>query len=220
MLYAVLYINLLNIKMIEDRTKEQIILDAAEKEFMTKGYEGAKTTSIAAAAGVTHAMLHYYFRTKENLFNKVFESKIVLLKDSILSSFARTDLPLLERIKNGIEAHFDFLAQNPDLPRFVVNELISKPEHLNRLGATINMIAGSLYDNMQNDFEAEQKKGSIEKINGIDLLLDIVSLNVFVFVAYPIIEAFSSSNYGSREEFLAARKRENVEIIMRRLVKR
>lgn len=206
--------------MIEDRTKEQIILDAAEKEFMTKGYDGAKTTSIAAMAGVTHAMLHYYFRTKENLFNKVFESKIVLLKESILTSFARTDLPLLQRIQNGIEAHFDFLAQNPDLPRFVVNELVSKPEHLHRVGETIRMIAGKLYDNLQSDFEAEQKKGNIEQIDGIDLLLDIVSLNVFVFVSYPIIETFSLSSYGSREAFLKARKKENIEIIMRRLVKR
>ena len=44
------------------------ILQAAEKEFLEKGYAGAKTTDIAAAAGVTHAMLHYYFRTKDKLF--------------------------------------------------------------------------------------------------------------------------------------------------------
>lgn len=53
----------------DKQTKEQEILKAAEQEFLTKGYDGARTTSIAQAAGVTHAMLHYYFRTKEQLFD-------------------------------------------------------------------------------------------------------------------------------------------------------
>ncbi|MBQ2779515.1 MAG: helix-turn-helix transcriptional regulator, partial [Bacteroidaceae bacterium] len=46
----------------EKQSKEQQILAAAEQEFLTRGYDGARTTSIAQAAGVTHAMLHYYFR--------------------------------------------------------------------------------------------------------------------------------------------------------------
>lgn len=206
--------------MIEEKTKEQIILEAAEKEFMTKGYDGAKTTSIASAAGVTHAMLHYYFRTKENLFRKVFEEKLVLLKDSILTSFSRTDLPILERIQKGIEAHFDFLAANPDLPRFVLNELISKPEHLRKIVGTIKAIMRNVSKSLQQDFEKEQQNGRLEKIQIADLLLDVASLNVFVFVAYPIVETFSSSMYGGREQFLEARKKENVELIMRRLVKK
>ena len=59
----------------ETSNTEQSILKAAEKEFLKKGFSGSKTTEIAKEAGVTHAMLHYYFRTKENLFNKVFEEK-------------------------------------------------------------------------------------------------------------------------------------------------
>ena len=55
-----------------ETTKERLILEAAEDEFITKGYNGAKTTEIAKKAGVTHAMLHYYYRTTENLFQKVF----------------------------------------------------------------------------------------------------------------------------------------------------
>ena len=51
----------------ETSNTEQSILKAAEKEFLKKGFSGSKTTEIAKEAGVTHAMLHYYFRTKENL---------------------------------------------------------------------------------------------------------------------------------------------------------
>ena len=55
------------------RNKEQAILEAAEREFIAKGFAGARTTSIAEAAGVTHAMLHYYFRTKEQLFERILD---------------------------------------------------------------------------------------------------------------------------------------------------
>ena len=59
-----------------NQNKEQLILEAAESEFAAKGYDGARTTSIAKAAGVTHAMLHYYFRTKELLFERIIDKKI------------------------------------------------------------------------------------------------------------------------------------------------
>ena len=59
----------------EKQSKEQQILAAAEQEFLTKGYDGARTTSIAQAAGVTHAMLHYYYRTKEQLFKRIVDEK-------------------------------------------------------------------------------------------------------------------------------------------------
>ena len=67
----------------ETSNTEQSILKAAEKEFLKKGFSGSKTTEIAKEAGVTHAMLHYYFRTKENLFNKVFEEKARQLADTL-----------------------------------------------------------------------------------------------------------------------------------------
>lgn len=201
------------------KNTENEILTAAETEFMTKGYDGAKTTSIAKSAGVTHAMLHYYFRTKENLFNKVFEQKLDIIIQSMLVSFSNTSLSLPERIKCGVENHFDTLVHNPDLPRFVVNELISKPERREMMKQKIGSIAGVVIANLQNEIDAEYKKGTIEKVKAIDLMIDIVSLNVFVFIVYPIIEIFTTELYAGRDQFFAARRKENVEVIMRRLMK-
>ena len=110
------------------RNKEQEILEAAEREFIAKGFAGARTTSIAEAAGVTHAMLHYYFRTKEQLFERILDEKTRLMSQSVLTAFGQPDLPLQERIRDGVESHFDFIAANPDLPRFIVNEVFSRPE--------------------------------------------------------------------------------------------
>lgn len=61
---------------IKDRNTEQNILDAAEAIFLEKGYSGTTTTEIAKRAGVNHAMLHYYYRTKENLFEIIFEKQV------------------------------------------------------------------------------------------------------------------------------------------------
>ena len=71
------------------RNKEQAILEAAEREFIVKGFAGARTTSIAEAAGVTHAMLHYYFRTKEQLFERILDEKMRLMGESVLAAFGQ-----------------------------------------------------------------------------------------------------------------------------------
>ena len=74
------------------KNKEQTILEAAEREFLNKGFAGARTTSIAEAAGVTHAMLHYYFRTKEQLFERILDEKMRLMSQSVLTAFGQPGL--------------------------------------------------------------------------------------------------------------------------------
>lgn len=88
--------------------KEQLILKAAEEEFLEKGYNGAKTTSIAQKAGVTHAMLHYYYRTKEKLFELVFRNKVRLIADS-LKYILDENNNFEDAIANFIHVHFEFL---------------------------------------------------------------------------------------------------------------
>ena len=135
------------------KTKEQAILAAAEQEFLAKGFDGARTTSIAAAAGVTHAMLHYYFRTKENIFERILDEKLRLMGESVLAAFGDPALPFLERIQEGLSRHFDFIAANPDLPRFIVNEVSSKPERYDMMRQKIQPIIGMLVGNVQREMD-------------------------------------------------------------------
>ncbi|MDR0394905.1 MAG: TetR/AcrR family transcriptional regulator [Tannerella sp.] len=204
---------------VKEISKEQAILEAAEQEFLDKGFEAAKTTKIALLAGVTHAMLHYYYRTKENLFDKVFEIKVGLLKDSLFHSFDKPDMPFLERIQCGLESHFDFIRNNPGLPRFVINELLFKPKRLELFEKKIRKVAGGVIAEISEEMEAEIRKGTINRIDPITLLIDIASLNVFVFIAMPLLRTFAMDSYDNEDAFLEARKKENVEIIMRRLKK-
>ena len=203
----------------KEKSKEQAILEAAEYEFLDKGFEATKTTKIASLAGVTHAMLHYYYRTKENLFDMVFEKKVNLLKDSLFVLFDNQDIPFLERVQLSIESHFDFLKANPALPRFVINELIFKPKRLVLFEQTIRKTGSQVLDGIAKEIEAEVKRGTIDPIDPVSLLIDIASVNVFVFVAIPLLKNFAVTPYGSEESFWEARKKENVEIIMRRLKK-
>ena len=193
------------------KTKEQAILAAAEQEFLAKGFDGARTTSIAAAAGVTHAMLHYYFRTKENIFERILDEKLRLMGESVLAAFGDPALPFLERIQEGLSRHFDFIAANPDLPRFIVNEVSSKPERYDMMRQKIQPIIGMLVGNVQREMD--------ERVDVRHLMLDILSLNIFPFVAYPIIQPLIEDVVADRADFVAQRKRENIEIIMRRLRK-
>ena len=200
----------------QEESKKQLILKAAENEFMTKGFEGAKTTSIAQAAGVTHAMLHYYFSTKDNLFNEVFENKFNLIITSIATSFNNKKLSFVDKIKLGMELHFDFLAENPALPRFLINELISRPERLHSLETNLTDNAKIFIQYIQQLIDTEAEKGEIAHIDAMQLIINIGSLNVFVFTALPLIELFAFEQ-NMKADFMQKRKQENIELIMCRL---
>lgn len=201
----------------EDKNTESKILAAAEQEFLHKGFVATKTTEIASIAGVTHAMLNYYFRTKENLFNKVFEQKVHILAQSVLTCFNNPNIPFLERISSGIEAHFDFLVQNPSLPRFVINEIVSNPERLNAFKEKITSMLFSQIASIQKEIDSLSKKGEIQSIKAEDLIISIVSLNVFVFTVLPLVSVLTARQDESIEIMLASRKAENVKTILARL---
>ena len=197
--------------------REQAILEAAEREFLKKGFDGARTTSIAAAAGVTHAMLHYYFRTKEQLFERILDEKMRMMGQSVLAAFGDARLPLIERLRNGIERHFDFIAANPDLPRFIVNEVFARPERYEATQRQIRSLMGVMLIDTQRALDEAADRGEIRRIDVRMLMLDIISLNVFVFIAYPILEPLLGDLTADRERFFELRKAETVETVMRRL---
>lgn len=201
------------------RNKEQIILEAAEREFLNKGFAGARTTTIAEAAGVTHAMLHYYFRTKEQLFERILDEKMRLMSQSVLTAFGQPNLPLAERVRDGIARHFDFIEANPDLPRFIVNEVFSQPGRYEAMRSRIRAIAEALMRDIQRELDESAARGETRQIDVRMLMLDIIALNIFPVIAYPVIEPILGDFTADRERFFELRKAENIETIMLRLKK-
>ena len=199
-----------------DNKTEKIILEAAEEEFLLKGFAGARTTSIAEKAGVNHAMLHYYFNTKEQLFEQVMAEKMALFRDSVTSVFEQSDMPVLEQIKEAMSRHFDFVRQNPLLPRFIINEISVRPEYIESIKSKCLPIAGNVFGKLQQSLDAASACGEICQINALTLMLDIVSLNLFVFIAHPIV-AQMQPVLGDLDAFYEARKQENINVIVKRL---
>lgn len=196
---------------------EELILRAAEAEFLQKGYAGARTTAIAEGAGVTHAMLHYYFRTKEQLFEKIMHEKMSLVRDIMLGSMSDTNKPLFDKVRDTVAQHIDFIAANPDLPRFMVNEVFYNPERLKYVSELMQSHAPLLVANLQHEIDDLAARGECRKVDARMLLLDIVSLNIFSFMAAPLVNTLMGTTPDDMAAFVEARKRENTDTILRKL---
>ena len=198
---------------------ESRILQAAEEEFLLKGLEGARTTAIAERAGVTHAMLHYYLRTKNMLFERIIEEKMRNAGNIMQAVFVLGDMPLMERVKRGVEQHFDFIAANPNLPRFVIQEIYSHPERHEIMRSQVLTITKDWLCDLQRHIDESAATKATEWIDARMLLLDIVSLNLFAFIGYPFVSLMFDGLVTDKKVFFEKRKAENVELIMRRLKK-
>lgn len=200
------------------KNKKQQILNAAEFEFLTNGYEATKTTQIAKRAGVTHAMLHYYYQSKENLFNKIFEDKIETLKAPIVALAQNKDIDLQDRIREIIELHFDFLKTHPDLPHFLINEMRSNPQLIKILREKVGDTLRETFATIQTEIDEYVAKGIMKPISAFDLFLDIVSLNVFTFISLPIFRHIAYDEE-KEQQLIENRKKEIIQTINHRILK-
>ena len=200
------------------QSKKELILKAAELEFLANGYEATKTTQIAKRAGVTHAMLHYYYQSKENLFNKIFENKIEILKAPVVALAQNKDIDLRDRIREIIELHFDFLKTHPNLPHFLINEMRSNPQLIKILREKVGDTLGETFATIQSEIDEYVAKGIMKPISAFDLFLDIVSLNVFTFISLPIFRHIADSDE-KELQLIENRKKEIIQTINHRILK-
>ena len=174
---------------------EQAILQAAETEFLDKGFALAKTTEIAKQAGVTHAMLHYYYRTKEKLFERVFQEKVDLM------------------------AHFDFIAENPKLPFFLLNEIHLNEKRRELYLPVLSSAVRNTLQNVERRLEQAVKRGEVRPIRTADLMFSIFSLNVMSFVGQSLVQQAFDLDREDMRQFILQRRAENIEMIFSRLRK-
>ena len=200
-----------------ENSNEQLILEAAEEEFLEKGYAGSKTTAIAQKAGVTHTMLHYYFRTKEKLFQKVFQEKVHLIGDSF-SQQINDNLSLEEILRKFIEFHFDFIQRNPRLLNFVYNEVVLNKGNRTFLLEQIAPKITGVFGRIEKLLTEEIAKGKVRPIRVYDLMLNIVSINIVTFMLLPILgDLLSGKNSESLDRLILERRESNVRFILNAL---
>lgn len=110
-------------KMSEDLTTEVKIREAAKRVFMAKGFDGCSTREIAKEAGMNVALVNYYFRSKGQLFQLIFRAALEDFMLSMTEVFSTDGLSLEDKLRIFIEREFDFLANHPELPGFVIMEM-------------------------------------------------------------------------------------------------
>lgn len=199
---------------VENVNTEQLILDAAEDEFLENGYSRTKTTAIAKKAGVTHAMLHYYFRTKENLFQVVFLKKVQLAASSFEVVFKESH-SLESTIRQFVECHFEFISKDPRLINFVYNEVIRNKENRELLFKTLIPRLEVVIGHVEAFVEREVAKGTMRSVKPIDLLLNSAYLNIATFMIYPIAKEYMAGMPTElMDAMLAERKESNVQFIL------
>lgn len=186
------------------------ILRAAEEEFMEKGYGNAKMMAIAARAGVSHSMLHYYYRSKEKLFQMVFDEKAQLIV-GILEGIHSKEFDLKEVIAQFVRNQFNLLMDNDRFVWFIINELIHNEENMTKV---IDIVKSKLSDYLLwfNDvLTKEIESGRIRSISGRSLIMNIISLNASAFLCIPVLKKLEPEM--DINEYLINRREENVEFI-------
>ena len=202
----------------DDKNMEFQILEAAEKLFLEQGFDKTSTGQIAKLAGCNQALVHYYYRTKDNLFDKIFEEKMRLMVDNIVAVDS-TETTLEEKITKMIGVHFDFLKQNSKIPSFILTEISSNPNRLQSLIEKLQQYPKSTLLQLDANLNKEVEKGSIRPISGFDLLITIVSLNLTPFLIRPIVQKAFSLSDEDMDLVLEHRKKEVIDTILSRLRK-
>lgn len=195
-------------KQTKDIETEVLIRKTAKRLFFGEGKFNATTQEIADAAGVNRTLINYYFRSRDNLFNLIFEDAVKreeALREKVLFS----DLPFKEKIEMYIDDSFQQAKEYPYLETYIVSRINE----------------GCFYkeedewekfmQRFYKEFETEMKKGTIEKMEPIQFILNIASLVSFPVAIRPLFQSTMRISDGEYDRILSERK----EIIMKILFK-
>jgi len=188
----------------KDISAETGILNAAKRIFQQKGMEGARMQEIADEAGINKALLHYYYRSKQLLFEAVFKNAFLLLAPQ-LNKVLNDDSSLFDKIKNFTNNYISFVIKHPYLPNFIIQELNRNPEFITKLTSEQHF---PTIDKFKKQVQENIEAGIIKPIKTEQLLINIVALNIFPFIAAPLLKGFLSINNEDYKQLVEDRKTE------------
>jgi AcrR family transcriptional regulator len=192
---------------------EQKILETAEQLFLEKGFAMTSTTEIAKKAGCNQALVHYYFRTKENLFQSIFEQKIKL----VVATYQEREAPGLsfeEKLKIKIESHFELIRANPRLPFLVMNEFTTNPDRIEAFKKKLTALPNTAFRQFEEELQEEINAGRIRETTVMDVIFNVVSLNAMLFLAGNIFKSVAQLDDKQYEQMIEHRKQEHVKVIL------
>ncbi len=194
---------------IEKETDEKIY-EAARDIFHERGFDGARMQEIADKAGINKALLHYYYRSKDLLFEKVYQAAAKKLFPNIMVSL-RSDDPLPQKVHLFVSGYIDTLRDNPYMPGFILHELNRNPDRLkNFLPKMMEQLIGPFLK----EIDAEIYSGRLPYKDARHFIVSMFSLCVFPFVARPMLQSVLGFDDQGFNQFLTERKEEVPKLLL------
>ena len=187
------------------------ILKAAVREFAREGLPGARTDAIARSAGVNKALLYYYFKDKEALYQAVLDDVFSGVRAAIQNALSQ-DLPPRERLAAYVCAHFDYIASNPLYPRIVHAEFLRAGRDPSRLQRVAKQYFQPIFVTIAALLKEGERSGDFRPVNPVHFIPSMVSVIVFYFITAPIMKVMTGADPTS-PEILADRRAAVVDFI-------
>lgn len=169
----------------KDPSTEEKIKEAARKVFHKKGFAGTKTRDIAEEAGVNLALLNYYFRSKEKLFDLIMGETMQLFFQSMKGLINNEHTSLQEKLQDLANQYIDLLSTQPELPIFILNEIQMNPKGLSeRMGLQKVVIGSFILQQFKNDLNNKDIPDSAL----LQMIINIIGMMVFPFIGKPILK--------------------------------
>lgn len=198
---------------------EQRIFDAADRVFSRRGTDGARMQEIAEEAGVNKALLHYYYRTKEQLAEAVFRQTIGRFVPTVFEVMS-SDLELEEKVERVVHGYLDLLCRRPYLPGYLISEMTHHPDRLPKLisAMTGDRIKLRVLAKLRRQIAERVDEGTLAPITAEQFLVNIVSLCVFPFAVRPMLSILVlDDDPEAFARFIEERRRELPGYILRAL---
>lgn len=184
---------------------EERILAAAKKLFTQKGFAATRTRDIAEEAGINLALLNYYFRSKQKLYDIILLDNFRKFIQGISVNVYDEKAPIMEKIEKIVVAYIDFLSTHPDLPLFVLNELTNGNPSL--LASQVDEDVTPMRSHLMKELAAAAKAGKIAAVDPFHFMANLVGLTVFPFVGKPILQRVTNTNDRQFQAFMEERKK-------------
>jgi AcrR family transcriptional regulator len=197
------------------QSTEERILEAAKAIFHHKGFEGARMQEIADEAGINKALLHYYFRTKENLFDAVFKAAFREIFAKLFMT-VDADISFENKLKNLISEYIGFLQKNSYIPGFILAEMNQNPEKIINVFESAPVPPSMLFDRMKKSMYDVK----LEKIDARELFINVLALCIFPVVARPMLQNIFDFSDEQYDQFIEKRKETLPQLIMNTIRKK
>jgi len=196
---------------VEKQTEDRIF-ESATEIFITKGMDGARMQDIANHAGINKALLHYYYRTKDHLFEAVFEKMATVMFSRFAPVFDEK-ATLEEKIRFFFREHITFLQKNPRLPAFILNEINRNPARMKKLLQRFSI--NEFWNTLERLHHDELKKYNISREILPQLMTTMAAISIFPFAAKGILEViFEKAGY-DYNDYLEERKAFAADFVIR-----